>query len=310
VTPSATTGSLGELVERGCPNCGSTDDSRLFAEQSLDMAALDEHAFASRKRPELMRLRLVDCPVCDLVYASPLPSPEALALAYEAAAFDSAEEARYAARSYAEQMEDLFARLPDRDGALDIGTGEGAFLAELLKRGFTGVTGVEPSSAPIAAAEPEIGKLIEHGVFEPGIRPAASLSLVTCFQTIEHVPDPAEMVRGAVALLKPGGVLAIVCHNRRAPVNRALGLRSPIVDVEHMQLFSPRSVEALLNGAGLHSIGNRPIRNRYPIRYWARLAPLPRRMQPIVSGALERSGIAARPLTVPVGNLLAWGVRV
>jgi SAM-dependent methyltransferase len=310
VTPSATSGSLGELTERGCPNCGSTDDSRLFAEQSLDMAALDEHAFASRKRPELMRLRLVDCPVCDLVYASPLPSPEALAQAYEAAAFDSAEEARYAARSYAEQMEDLFARLPDRRGALDIGTGEGAFLAELLKRGFTEVAGVEPSSAPIAAAPAEIGKLIEHGVFEPGIRPPASLSLVTCFQTIEHVPDPAEMVRGAAALLKPGGVLAIVCHNRRAPVNRALGLRSPIVDVEHMQLFSPRSAAELLRRAGLRDVGHRPIRNRYPVRYWARLTPLPPRAHTAVSSALEKTGIAGRPLTIPVGNLLAWGVRV
>jgi SAM-dependent methyltransferase len=309
VTPAATTGSLGELSGRCCPNCGSSDDSRLFAEQRIDMDALDAHAFASRKRPEFMRMRLVDCPGCDLVYANPMPSPEALAQAYDEAAFDSAEEARYAARSYAEQLAGIAAGLPDRDGALDIGTGEGAFLAELLRLGFTNVAGVEPSSAPIAAAPPEIAKLIEHGVFTPEIRPPASLSLVTCFQTIEHVPDPAELVRGAAVLLKPGGVMAIVCHNRRAPLNRALGLRSPIVDIEHMQLFSPRSVGELLRRAGLRDVECRPIRNRYPVRYWARLAPLPERGQAIVSSALERSGIGRRPLTLPVGNLLAWGVR-
>jgi SAM-dependent methyltransferase len=309
VTPSTTTGPLGELKERSCPSCGSTDDNRLFAEQRLDLEALDEHAFASRKRPEHMRLRLVTCPDCDLVYASPVPSPEALAQAYEDAAFDSAEEARYAARTYAEEMQSLLARLPDRHGALDIGTGEGAFLAELLRLGFGEVAGVEPSSAPIAAADPRVAGLIEHDVFRGDMRPPGSLSLITCFQTIEHVPDPAEMVRDAATLLKPGGILVLVCHNRRGLFNRALGLRSPIIDIEHMQLFSPRSVDELLSRASLREVGHRPIPNRYPVRYWARLAPLPQRLQGVVSVALEKSGIGDRPLTLPVGNLLAWGVR-
>jgi SAM-dependent methyltransferase len=309
VTPTATTGPLGELSERGCPTCGSTDDSRLFAEQRLDFSALDEHAFASRKRPEHMRLRLVACPGCDLAYASPVPSPEALARAYDAAAFDSAEEARYAARSYAGALQDLLASLPDRGGALDIGTGEGAFLTELLKLGFTEVGGVEPSAAPIEVADPGVAGLIEHGVFRPGIRPAGSLSLVTCFQTIEHVPDPAELVRDAVALLKPGGAFVLVCHNRRAPVNRALGMRSPIVDVEHMQLFSPQSVDELLRRGGLRDVGHRTIRNRYPIRYWTRLLPLPDGPRKLLASGLERSGLGARPLTLGVGNMLAWGRR-
>lgn len=308
MTPSATAPPLGELAERGCPICGSTDDREIFAPQQLDLAALDEHAFASRKRPEHQRLRLVSCPTCDLVYASPVPSPEALARAYEGAAFDSGEEARYAARSYAEQLDGLLDALPDRRGALDIGTGEGAFLAELLKLGFSDVGGVEPSSAPIAAASPEVSALIEHGVFRPGVRAPGSLSLVTCFQTIEHVPDPAELVREAAALLKPGGALVLVCHDRRAPINRALGMRSPIVDIEHMQLFSPRSIGELLRRAGLQGVGHRSIRNRYPVRYWARLAPIPKSLQPVVSSTLERSGLAKRPLTIPVGNLLAWGV--
>lgn len=300
-------GPLGELKERSCPTCGSTDDRRIFAEERLDFDALDEHAFASRKRPEHMRLRLVECPDCDLAYASPVPSQEALARAYDEAAFDSAEEARYAAGSYAHELHDALAGLPDRRGALDIGTGEGAFLAELLRLGFTDVGGVEPSSAPIEVADPAVAGLIEHDVFRPDMRDPGSLSLVTCFQTIEHVPDPAALVRDAAALLKPGGMLVLVCHDRRATINRLLSMRSPIIDVEHMQLFSPRSVDELLRRGGLTDVGHRTIRNRYPIRYWARLLPLPSHPQAMLGRTLERGHLGTRPLAFNVGNMLAWG---
>jgi SAM-dependent methyltransferase len=309
VTPSASAAPLGELTERGCPICGSSDDSRIFATERLDLDALDEHAFASRKRPEHMRLRLVECPGCDLAYASPMPEPEALARAYDAAAFDSAEEARYAAATYADELGGILTELPERRGALDIGTGEGAFLGELLKLGFTEVGGVEPSAAPIEAADPDVATLIEHGVFRPDIRPPGGLNLITCFQTIEHVPNPAQLVGEAAALLRPGGVFAIVCHDRRAPLNRLLGMRSPIIDIEHMQLFSPASVGELLRRAGLRDVGRRTIRNRYPLRYWARLLPLPGRSQGVLASALERSGLGSRPLALGVGNMLAWGRR-
>jgi SAM-dependent methyltransferase len=309
VTPSATAGPLGELTTRVCPICGCDDDSRIFATERLDFEALDEHAFASRKRPEHMRLRLIECPDCDLAYASPVPAPEALARAYDAAAFDSAEEARYAAVTYAEALIDVFAVLPERRGALDIGTGEGAFLGRLLELGFAEVGGVEPSAAPIEAAEPAVAGLIEHGVFHAGIRPPGSLSLVTCFQTIEHVQDPARLVAEAAALLRPGGVLAIVCHDRRALLNRLLGMRSPIIDIEHMQLFSPRSVEELLRRAHLRDVARRTICNRYPLRYWARLLPLPARPGRALDTGLERSGLGRRPLSISVGNMLAWGRR-
>lgn len=306
-TPTGAQTLLAELTARPCPVCGSDDDHDVFAAARLDTAALDRHAFASRKRPELMRLRLVQCPVCDLVYASPSPAPEALAAAYDAAAFDTPNEARFAARTYAAAIRPLCHGLPDRCGALDIGTGDGAFLGELLDLGFTDVGGVEPSTEPIAAAAPRVARLIEHDVFRPGLRPPGSLSLVTCFMTIEHVPDPSALAREAVELLKPGGLLALVCHDRRAPVNRVLGMRSPIVDLEHLQLFSRRSITELLQRAGLADVGCRPIRNRYPLRYWARLLPLPERRGAALERGLERTGLASRPLTLPVGNLLAWG---
>lgn len=306
---ATTTGLLSRRIERACPICGSTDQSHLFASELLDLDALDENAFASRKRPEHMRLRLLECPTCDLIYASPVPSPDALATLYRDAAFESAEEARYAATTYGEALGPLVARLPDRVGALDIGTGEGAFLGELLKLGFSQVVGIEPSTDPIAAAADVIRPLIEEGVFTAGVRPPGSLSLVTCFQTIEHVPDPAAMVRDAIELLKPGGMLVIVCHDRRAPVNRVLGLRSPIVDIEHQQLFSPQSIVELLSRGGLTSVERSVIRNRYPVKYWARLLPLPGRLPDGLDRGLERFGLAGRPVTLPVGNQLAWGVK-
>jgi SAM-dependent methyltransferase len=300
-------GGLGSLSARACPVCGSRDDRNVFADQALDEKSMDRFAFASRKRPEHMRLRLVACPVCALVYASPLPGADALAAAYDDAAFDTAEEARFAARTYANVLQALLPRLPDRKGALDIGTGEGGFLGELLDLRFLDVGGVEPSRAPIAAADPRVAGLIEHSVFHAGIRSPRSQSLVTCFQTLEHVHDPAALVRDAVSLLKPGGMFLVVCHDRDAFVNRALGLRSPIVDIEHVQIFNRRSLRELLTRAGLRSVATESITNCYPIRYWTRLLPVPDTVYGPLSSALERTRIAARPLTLRVGNLSAWG---
>src|SRR5690349_5691162 len=170
-----------ELIKRACPLCGSHDESQVFAEAHFDLAQLDEYAFASRKMPEYMHYRLIACPVCDLLYANPAPKKDLLSTAYEGAAFDSVEEAHFASRTYGRLLKALTRELPDRDGLLDIGTGDGAFLAEALTARFTHVQGVEPSSAPIAVARLEIGRLIRHDIFRPEQFTAGSLSLITCF---------------------------------------------------------------------------------------------------------------------------------
>jgi len=296
------------LGERPCPVCGHEQGS-VRHDARVDLDRLDEFAFASRKEPEHMHWRLLECPRCDTLYANPAPTADVLHEAYAGADFDSGLEARYAARTYAGVVEELARSLPDRRGALDIGTGEGALLRELLRLGFTDVAGVEPSAAPIRAAEPDVAPLIREEMFDAARHAAGSLSLVTCCQTIEHVPAPLALCRGAAGLLRPGGALLLVCHDRRAPVNRLLGMRSPIIDVEHLQLLSPASVRALLERAGLVDVTVRPIRNRYPVAYWVRLLPLPAAAKGRFQEGLRAAGLARRPLTLPTGNLAAWGVR-
>ena len=297
-----------ELAARACPVCGATR-ARPFAPANVDPAALDAFAFASRKLPEYMHYALVVCEQCDLLYSNPAPTQAAIENAYRDAAFDASDESRQASVTYAALLRRILPRLPDRQGALDIGTGDGAFVEQLLAAGFTDVVGVEPSAAPIAAAKLTVRGLIRHGPFRASDFQPASLGLVTCFQTIEHVYDPLRLCQEALGLLRPGGALFLVFHNRRALLAKAMGLRSPIFDVEHLQLFSRRSIRALLTRAGFTQVDVRTVVNRYPLNYWGRLAPLPAAWKGKALALLRSSGLGRLQIAAPVGNLAAFAFK-
>jgi SAM-dependent methyltransferase len=294
-------------LPRPCPVCGPGVPAELLAEARLDPSRLDGYAYASRKSPELMHHRLWRCQGCGALYANPAPPPAQLARDYDQALFDSAVEASFAARTYAGQVARLEG-LP-RQGALDIGTGDGAFLKELLAAGFTKVRGIEPSRAPIQAASKDVQRLIRRGMFKPGQGEPSSLSLVTCFQTLEHVADPLAVLKGARRLLRPGGAFAAVCHDHTAPLNRLLGRRSPIYDLEHLQLFSGPSLAKLMERAGFSRVRVVRISNRYPLSYWFRLSPLPGGLKAALQSALRATGADGLGLSLPVGNLWAVGWR-
>jgi SAM-dependent methyltransferase len=298
-----------QLAARACPVCGASS-GRELAPASIDASALDEYAFASRKFPEYMHHRLVECPVCDLVYANPVLEAGRIDEAYGTAAFDSKEEAVYASRTYAGFVRSLLPRLPGTRNALDIGTGEGSLLEELLDLGFDRVCGYEPSAAPLAAAAPRVAELIVHDVFDARHAAAGGpYDLITCCMTIEHVPDPAQLCRDAHDLLAPGGALMIVCHDRRAPLNRALGMRSPIIDIEHLQLFSQASARALLGRTGYSRVAVRRFANRYPLHYWLKLAPVPRGVKGVLVATARRGAVRQLSFPLPVGNLAVVGFR-
>ena len=305
MTAAATLGT--ELHPRSCPVCQSTA-AREFAPANVDLGRLDDFAYASRKRPEYMHFRLVVCETCELLYATPAPARRAIEVAYDGAAFDAGEESRYAAATYGTFLPRIARQLPDRAGALDIGTGDGAFLRELIGAGFDDVVGVEPSAAPIASAEPALRARIRHATFRTEDFAAEQFRLVTCFQTMEHVFDPLQLCKDALRITRRGGAFFIVCHNRRALLARLLGRRSPIIDIEHLQLFSPRSVRELLTRAGFERIEVSMVVNRYPAAYWFKLLPMPGRMKDALLATLAATGIGRLPVAAPVGNLaaIAW----
>jgi len=299
---------LDRLEARNCPVCGAgPEHATRFLEASFDPARLTAASFASRKGPEFMSYRLLRCSGCSTVYAAAAPPAALLAHAYAEADYDSSEEASLAADTYAAALAPIIAALPQRGRALEIGTGTGALLERLLGAGFGEAVGIEPSRAAIAAAAPAVRGLIREGVFVEADFAPASLDLICCFQTLEHVADPRALVLSCARLLRPGGALALVTHDYAAPINRLLGRRSPIIDIEHLQLFCRPSLDRLLRDASLPPQKTVVLVNRYPLRYWLRLAPLPSTLRRALTGLLRLTRHDRARMGLNVGNVMAVG---
>ena len=179
--------------------------------------------------------------------------------------------------------------LPDRSAALEIGTGNGALLAHLRALGFAEVLGIEPSRAAADSAEPDVRPMIRVESFDAERLPESKFALIIANQTLEHVENPYGLLEAARRLLRPGGALMAVSHNYRHPLMRLLGARSPIIDIGHLQVFSPRSLEFALKRARFGAVEIRPFANRYPLHYWVRLMPIPRAIKRPLHGWLRRA---------------------
>jgi hypothetical protein len=117
------------------------------------------------------------------------------------------------------------------------------------------------------------------------------------------------LCEAAIQLLTPGGAIYLIGHDRESFVNRALGTRSPIFDIEHQQLFSKKSMRYLLEKAGFTGVEITSIRNRYPLSYWMKLLPLPLGLKKGLIRILTACGLGRLSIALNVGNLAAVGYK-
>lgn len=291
---------MAEKEEKRCFLCGGK--TALFKKANYNMAQVDSYGFASRKVPEYMHYELRECRQCRVLMAVGAPDAAELSEKYAGAAFDSQEEAGDASRTYFSYLQKYLPNFP-RGRALDIGTGEGSYLRCLRQAGVKEVVGVEPSAAPIEAADESIRGAIRQEMFHADRFEAGSFDMISCFQTVEHIPDPVTLVRDISSLLKEGGVAYMVCHDYRSAVNRLLGTRSPIYDIEHLQIFSRKSIEKLLTDQGFRDVWVFTLRNVYPLKYWARLFPMPASWKRVLLQWLEKVALGQIKVGINVGNV-------
>jgi SAM-dependent methyltransferase len=297
------------LEERPCPICKTSEHAVVFRESTYDESRWTQASFSSRKLPEYMHFRLLTCGTCGLTYGSPVASEETASQAYRGASFEAGAESADAARTYVSYLRKQGF---EPGSALDIGCGDGAFLRELRRLGFRDVVGVEPSEAPVRVAADDVRPLIRQEMFDGARFAENSFDLVTCFQTIEHVYEPRTLLEDILRILKPGGKVFLIGHDLGAFSARVMGEKSPIFDIEHVQLFNPQSVRFLLEQTGFRTVNVFSIRNAYALTYWVKLFPLPARVKRGLLASFKHPalrGAGAMRIPVPAGNMAIFGTK-
>lgn len=296
-----------------CPLCKSTN-TILYAKSNYDINNITEYSFASRKNPEYMHYTLMKCKDCDLLYSVDIVDREKFHDMYTEASFDSKNEANFASKTYIKYFDKVYKK-HIRGGvsinfAMDIGTGEGSFLKELLNYGVKNVIGVEPSNEAINQADESIKKYIINGFFNADNFDDKKFDLITCFQAIEHIENPLNLFNDIYKLLNENGALFIVCHSYNYFVNRIIGMKSPIYDIEHLQIFSKKSVKRIFELSGLKNIEVFSICNNYPLSYWVKLFPFPNKIKKILLKFLNITLIGNIKIPINVGNIGCIGYKI
>lgn len=289
---------------RNCPCCNSV--GVLKFPSNIDDSLLSSKSYSSRKIPELMHYSYFECVNCRTLFVDELPGSEFLENSYNEAEFVSRKDSVYAAQTYFEELQRL--NLLDSGKLLDIGCSDGAFISIVKSKSSVDVMGVEPSIHAIDNSDPSVRESIQHTTLENFDR-KNGFNLVTCFQTIEHVNDLNSLVVKSKELLLDQGHLVFVCHDRLSLVNRILGERSPIFDIEHLQILNKKAVQLLLQMNGFVDVTVNSISNKYPISYWLLLAPIPKFLKTLIDGKRNKWYLSWG-IKIRVGNLLAAGRKL
>jgi len=102
---------------------------------------------------------------------------------------------------------------------LDVGCG-GGILAESMAARGADVTGIDLGEKPLKVAKLhllETGQKVDYRLIaaeDLAAQQPGQFDVVTCMEMLEHVPDPASIVRACAQLAKPGGHLFFSTLNR------------------------------------------------------------------------------------------------
>jgi 2-polyprenyl-6-hydroxyphenyl methylase / 3-demethylubiquinone-9 3-methyltransferase len=160
---------------------------------------------------------------------------------------------------------------------LDVGCG-GGILSEAMARRGAEVTGIDLGEAPLAVARlhaRDAGLAVDYrlsSVEALAEETPGAYEVVTCLEMLEHVPDPASVVRACARLVAPGGQVFFSTLNRH-PKAYALA----ILGAEYVLRLLPQ---------GTHDYARfiRPSE----LAAWCREAGL---------GVREQSGLTYNPIT-------------
>ena len=165
---------------------------------------------------------------------------------------------------------------------LDVGCG-GGILADSMARAGADVLGIDLAHKALKVAQLHALEAQTQGVDyrEISVELLAAeqpntFDVVTCMEMLEHVPDPAAVVKACASLVKPGGYVFFSTINRNAKsflfaiVGAEYLLNMlPRGTHEYRKLIKPSELASYCRGANLESVQTKGMEyNPFTRHYW------------------------------------------
>lgn len=226
---------------------------------------------ASRLLARVDGYTLVQCRSCDLAFISDPPAPAELAAMYQAGAnyhtalHDPHSAAFARMRDVAAEHLAFTRRWVSHGRLIDIGCSTGLFLNAAARKGFA-VEGAEFSASSARFARDHFALTVTDGDIHAVDAAPGSFDVLTMFDVIEHVRDPAADILAAHRLLKPGGVFVLSTPNldglfprASQPLANVLGHWPHPEPPWHLYQFSVRTLSAMLEQRGFACLGTQHV---------------------------------------------------
>ena len=250
----------------------ATSNLPLIAEQPVDhcvvCGATESRPYAQGFDYEMKTCRnlwhFVSCSQCGHVQLNPRPAADTLATIYPPNYYSYDFESKInpialKAKAWLDRakLDRIFQVARSPNCFLDIGCGSGRFLRQAREMGLaqSDTLGLELNGQAVSRLRTEGFDVRDQRVEDVDFAPA-SLDVVTMFHVIEHVSDPAVVVKRIAAWMRSGAVLAIETPNLDSLDSRLFresywgGYHIP----RHWHLFTAETLVQLLQQAGLEAV--------------------------------------------------------
>lgn len=288
-----------------CALCDAKRNYRILYEANFKLSDFNEKIFSARRIPDRIHYQIVKCNNDGLVRSNPIISLKTLSKLYVKSSFTYQKELNALSTTYMQAVSGVLQRLKKNSFILEIGCGNGFFLHKLIDHGYQNVWGIEPSIDAIKKANGSIRSKITQGLFKKNIFPPKSVDAIFCFQTLDHIPDPNVFLTNCHSALKDGGVLVLFLHNINSVSAQILREKSPIIDIEHTFLYSPTTLQALLEKHHFSHISTKTPYNYVSIRHVLSLLPIKKtfKQKLLTTRSTLIQSILAISLWLPLGNM-------
>lgn len=263
--------------------------------------SMEEYACTSRHHGQFFQV--VECAQCRLRTLFPLPETSAIEQAYTKVKDDeyvTIEPSRHIAFNKLLHRLQKFTHPPGK--LLDVGCYTGVFPLAASHAGWDAF-GIDPSQWATSIASQRLPGKIKQGYLAEDTFPAGSFDVVTSWDVIEHVTNPSKEIELMARLLRPGGWLFLSTMASEASIVKILGARWPWYMPMHLFYFTPKTLNAFIEEAGLdlHTIAPYPHYTTVKYALWkleSLLGPVGR----LVSKTADKIGLSKKIIKIDLGD--------